>query len=241
MTGVNYAETIEKRNEYIKWCHEDGTATTKDGVTVNSEHIARDITLYKYTVKATGRTEYYLPIELDGYRNLEVPDIYEDVQCYNCEILLNAICPNMSIHPKVELIGGDILSAVPTKHKEVIIDREIVRVYEAFIGNSYSHKRIDIEDVKNCLVHEEGKRYDKVELIRRYNIIDKNERNAKAELKEYTFEEVKNFFEPDTKDPDMEETHRKWELVQNVYQLEDFLEWSYAGMAIPYEIVEVKE
>ena len=30
----------------------------------------------------------------------------------------------------------------------------------------------------------------------KYNLIDLTERNAAAELKKYTFEELKNFFEP---------------------------------------------
>lgn len=64
----------------------------------------------------------------------------------------------------------------------------------------------------------------------KYNIIDKYERNAYNELKEYTFEEVKVYFEPPT---ELTELHEAWAAVSDVEELREHLE-------VHYEIIEAE-
>lgn len=68
----------------------------------------------------------------------------------------------------------------------------------------------------------------------RYHIIDKSERNVRAELKELTFREVKNFFEPDK---ELAEYHERWEKINDLYDLREYLEYDADGIEVNYEIV----
>lgn len=73
----------------------------------------------------------------------------------------------------------------------------------------------------------------------KYNIIDLNERNARTELKKYTFDEVLNFFEPSEElKADAPELSEKWDEINNVEDLKEFLNAEAGGMEQPYKIVE---
>lgn len=76
--------------------------------------------------------------------------------------------------------------------------------------------------------------------MKAYRIIDKDERNARAELVLHTFEEVKQAFEPDK--AELPEEWEKWENVQDIEDLQKYLEAFYEGDAVPvsFEEVEVK-
>lgn len=76
--------------------------------------------------------------------------------------------------------------------------------------------------------------------MKAYRIIDKDERNARAELVLHTFEEVKQAFEPDK--AELPEEWEKWEDVQDIEDLQKYLEAFYEGDAVPvsFEEVEVK-
>lgn len=65
-----------------------------------------------------------------------------------------------------------------------------------------------------------------------YHIIDKRERNAEAEIKAYTFEELKACFQPPEDFP--EELIDEWENVADLYDLREFLEHEADGMEQPY-------
>ena len=58
----------------------------------------------------------------------------------------------------------------------------------------------------------------------------------------YTFEELKRCFEPNVEDAELEELHRKWEEIADLYDLEEFLKIEACGDMQPYsfEAVEVK-
>lgn len=65
-----------------------------------------------------------------------------------------------------------------------------------------------------------------------YYIIDKRDRNAESEVKAYTFEELKNSFQPPEDFP--EELIEEWEEVADLYDLKEFLKHEAGGMEQPY-------
>lgn len=65
-----------------------------------------------------------------------------------------------------------------------------------------------------------------------YYVIDKRERNVEAEIKPYTFEELKAFFQPLEDFP--QELIEEWENVTDLYDLCEFLEHEADGMEQPY-------
>lgn len=73
----------------------------------------------------------------------------------------------------------------------------------------------------------------------KYNIIDLNERNAKAELKKYTFDEILKFFEPSQElKADAPELAEKWNAINDIEDLREFLFTEADGMEQPYKVVE---
>jgi hypothetical protein len=71
-----------------------------------------------------------------------------------------------------------------------------------------------------------------VEIMKKYYIIDKRERNAESEAKAYTFEELKACFQPPEDFP--EELIDEWESIADLYDLREFLEHEANGMEQPY-------
>lgn len=69
--------------------------------------------------------------------------------------------------------------------------------------------------------------------MKKYYIIDKRERNAEAEAKAYTFEELKNYFQPP--EDFSQELIEEWENIEDLDDLREFLEHEANGMAQPYE------
>lgn len=65
-----------------------------------------------------------------------------------------------------------------------------------------------------------------------YYIIDRRDRNAEAEAKAYTFEELKACFQPPEDFP--EELTEEWENIEDLYDLREFLEHEANGMEQPY-------
>lgn len=71
----------------------------------------------------------------------------------------------------------------------------------------------------------------------KYRIIDKYERNVREELKEYTFEQAKDFFKPsDESAADSPELLEKWESVEDLFDLNEFLAFEADGMEVRYRI-----
>ena len=68
-------------------------------------------------------------------------------------------------------------------------------------------------------------------------MINKRERNAFEELKEYTFEELKAYFEPSKEE--LPEYWGKWNEVADINDLENYLEWEADGMTVDYIFEEV--
>ena len=75
------------------------------------------------------------------------------------------------------------------------------------------------------------------DVVQKYHIIDADERDAASE-KEYTFEQVKAFFEPDA--DELPGYHEKWEEVEDLDDLEEYLEWESAGMRQHWKVEEVQ-
>lgn len=69
----------------------------------------------------------------------------------------------------------------------------------------------------------------------KYHIIEKHNRNAREELKSYSFDELKNFFEPNE---EFEESHSEWEEIEDLFDLREFLEHEADGMEVEYTIEE---
>lgn len=72
--------------------------------------------------------------------------------------------------------------------------------------------------------------------MKTYHIINKEERHAISECKYYTFEQLKEYFEPNKED--FPELHKKWKNVTDVLGLEDYLELEANGMNQPYQFEE---
>ena len=68
--------------------------------------------------------------------------------------------------------------------------------------------------------------------MKKYYIIDKRDRNAEAEAKAYTFEELKACFQPPEDFP--KELIKEWENAADLYDLREFLEHEAGGMEQPY-------
>lgn len=70
-----------------------------------------------------------------------------------------------------------------------------------------------------------------------YHIIDKYAYdNLGGEMKHYTFDELKAYFEPD--EEDLPEYHEKWSEINDLYDLEEYLNWQYGGDEVPYSFQE---
>lgn len=75
----------------------------------------------------------------------------------------------------------------------------------------------------------------------RYNMIDKRDRNAREELKEYTFQELKGYFKPEY-DPDYSgysDILNRWEQVRDIEDLLEYLNEEADGMDQPYSFIPV--
>lgn len=69
----------------------------------------------------------------------------------------------------------------------------------------------------------------------KYHIIEKHNRNAREELKSYSFDELKDFFEPNE---ELDESHSEWEEIEDLFDLREFLEHEADGMEVEYTIEE---
>ncbi len=78
---------------------------------------------------------------------------------------------------------------------------------------------------------------DEAHVPEKYHIIDLSARNAREELREYTFEELKNFFEPDKEE--LPEDWKAWAQVQDLFDLEEFLEVEADGMEVHFKFEKV--
>lgn len=72
--------------------------------------------------------------------------------------------------------------------------------------------------------------------MKTYHVIDKYERNVNSELKHYTFEQLKDFFQPDKKE--LPELYNKWLKINDLSDLEKYLEFEADGMEVNYIIEE---
>ena len=72
----------------------------------------------------------------------------------------------------------------------------------------------------------------------KYRIIDKYERNAEQELKEYSFAELKAKFEPDKSE--CKEYWEKWNKIEDLTDLKNYLilEDGYSASAYVFEKIE---
>ena len=70
----------------------------------------------------------------------------------------------------------------------------------------------------------------------KFHMIDKRERDVYSELKEYTLEELKNYFKPDE---ELWDDIEKWEDINDIDDLTEYLKWEAEGMEVPYIFEEV--
>ncbi len=71
----------------------------------------------------------------------------------------------------------------------------------------------------------------------KYRIIDLDQRDAHEEMKQYTFEQVKDYFKPgDELAHDFPELLQKWEAIEDLFDLNDFLAFEAGGMEVHYSI-----
>lgn len=81
-------------------------------------------------------------------------------------------------------------------------------------------------------------------MVKTYHIIDKRGNDSRSELKHYTFDELKAQFEPsEDEKQDFPEVFEKWKKIQDLFDLEEFLEDQADGMEQPYtfEVDEVED
>lgn len=76
-------------------------------------------------------------------------------------------------------------------------------------------------------------------IVMKYNIIDKRARCVYGELEEYTFDELKAYFEPDKEE--LPEYWEKWNKIKSLFDFEEYLDFEAGGMENPYIIEEVEE
>ena len=69
----------------------------------------------------------------------------------------------------------------------------------------------------------------------KYHIIEKHNRNAREVLQSYSFDELKDFFEPNE---EFEESHSEWEEIEDLFDLREFREHEADGMEGEYTIEE---
>ena len=79
-----------------------------------------------------------------------------------------------------------------------------------------------------------------VETMKKYHIIDKNERSTRGELKPYTLEGLKAYFRCDEKDFP-EELAEELENVQDIADLEEYLKHESNGDEVPYSFEEEED
>ena len=80
--------------------------------------------------------------------------------------------------------------------------------------------------------------------MKTYHIINKSDRDARCELKHYSFDELKAQFEPsEDEKQDFPEVFEKWQKIKDLSDLEEFLEEQADGMEQPYtfEVDEVED
>lgn len=71
----------------------------------------------------------------------------------------------------------------------------------------------------------------------KYRIIDLDQRNVHEELKEYTFEQLKDFFKPgEDAANDFPELLERWNAVEDLMDLNEFLAFEADGMEAHYSI-----
>lgn len=69
----------------------------------------------------------------------------------------------------------------------------------------------------------------------KYRIIDLYQRNVPEE--EYTFEQVKDYFKPDDElAHNFPELLQKWEAIEDLFDLNDFLAFEADGMEVHYSV-----
>ena len=126
--------------------------------------------------------------------------------------------------------------AMYSLHKEYDGDRYFADVSEGF---GEVEQIVADDDDQAIEIFKSWMRNLEDEVVPKYRIIDVNERNAASNLKEYTLEQAKAFFEPD--EDDLPGYHEKWEEIEDVDDLREYLEWEAAGMSQHYKIEEVEK
>lgn len=73
--------------------------------------------------------------------------------------------------------------------------------------------------------------------MKKFRMIDLKERNAREELIEYTFQELKMYFEPEK---ELEECWNEWNKIEDLWDLEEYLKFEAEGMAVNYKFEEIE-
>lgn len=74
--------------------------------------------------------------------------------------------------------------------------------------------------------------------MEKYIMIDDNNRNAWEKLKEYTLEELKEFFTTDNKEYSNVE---RMKSVKDIDDLKELLAEEYNGMRVPYKFEKIEK
>ena len=78
----------------------------------------------------------------------------------------------------------------------------------------------------------------KEDIMNKYIMIDENNRNAWEKLKEWTLEELKEFFTTDT--PEYSNVE-KMKDVKDIDDLKELLAEEYNGMEVPYKFEKIEK
>lgn len=89
------------------------------------------------------------------------------------------------------------------------------------------------EAIKNFEIYMQDLERD---VMPKFHIIDLDHRDAREELKEYTLQELKKYFEPNA--DDLPRHHEKWEEVEDIDDLREYLDFEADGMRQHYKIEE---
>ncbi|WP_347992597.1 helix-turn-helix transcriptional regulator [uncultured Eubacterium sp.] len=101
---------------------------------------------------------------------------------------------------------------------------------------------VDDSELKNCIIEFEKTEYNKKGTLKRmktvYHMIDKREKGSSFENENLSFESLKFYFKPDKEE--FPEEYEEWRKIEDLQDLEEFIENENPGMETPYEFLTEK-
>lgn len=147
---------------------------------------------------------------------------------------------------KIQKVAGEeAVKKLSKKAKENLWETDLLSVYEYSedgenkyaCAGAFAKEGLTLQELEETLEN----------MVVTYHLIDVavHKYDTRDELKHYTFEELKNVYDPrkslDAEDFDVEtfdEICCRWAEIDDLSSLEDYLEWWYEGNAVPYKFKE---